>query len=137
MPVYINRVIVSGNLTRDPELRYTPSGTAVCQMSIAVNRQYRQGEEQKEETSFFEVVAWGRQGETSAEYLSKGRPVLVEGRLRQRRWQTPDGQNRSMVEIVSDRIHFLGSPRRDGGASNGPRNESPTDDTIPEDDIPF
>ncbi|MDP8255765.1 MAG: single-stranded DNA-binding protein [Candidatus Alcyoniella australis] len=143
MAVTINRVFVSGNLTRDPELRYTPSGTAVCKMAIAANRSYRQGEDLKEETSFFDIVAWGRTGETSAEYLSKGRPILVEGRLQQSRWQNPDGQNRSKVEIVADRVHFLGGPRdqeAQGGGGGGGRQahpEPPVDEPLPDDDIPF
>jgi len=104
----INRVFISGNLTHDPELRYTPSGQAVTNFSIANNRRYRdQSGEWKEETSFLRIVAWARQAEICSEYLRKGSPVLVEGRLMQRSWQTPEGQKKSTVEIRAFRVHFL------------------------------
>ena len=109
----INRVFISGNLTHDPELKYTPSGQAVTNFSIANNRRYRdQSGEWKEETSFLRIVAWARQAEVCSEYLKKGSPVLVEGRLVQRSWQTPEGQKRSVVEIRAFRVHFLSAAPR-------------------------
>jgi single-strand DNA-binding protein len=104
----LNRVFIIGNLTMDPELRFTPNGAAVANIRVAVNHRY-QGNDGNwvEEASFFNVVAWGRQAETANEYLRKGKPVLVEGRLRSRSWETPDGQKRSTVEIVAQRLQFL------------------------------
>ncbi len=88
--VTFNRVILAGNLVRDPETRFLPSGVAVTSFSIAVNRRYKSNNEVKEEVSFFDISVFGKTGENCAEYLSKGRPVLVEGRLRQRSWETID-----------------------------------------------
>jgi len=104
----LNRVFIIGNLTMDPELRFTPNGAAGANIRVAVNHRY-QGNDGNwvEEASFFNVVAWGRQAETANEYLRKGKPVLVEGRLRSSSWETPDGQKRSKVEIVAQRIQFL------------------------------
>lgn len=107
-----NRVFLMGNLTRDPELRYTPSGTAVTNLRIAVNRRYRtQSGEIKEEVAFITVVAWGKQAETCTQFLSKGRPVFVEGRLQMRSWETPDGQKRNVLEVRASRVQFLGKPQ--------------------------
>lgn len=116
--VNMNRVIVAGNLTKDPELRYLPSGAAICSFSIAVNRKYKAGDQMKEEVSFFDVEAWGRTAETSAEHLHKGRAVLVEGRLKQERWEAQGGGTRSKVLIVAESVQFLGSPK-DGQAPEG------------------
>lgn len=105
----MNRVFLIGNLTRAPELRYTPSGTAVSDLRLAVNRDFTtQAGEKRQETSFLTVVVWGKQAEASGEYLDKGSPVLVEGRLQTRDWETRDGQKRSVVEVVAERIQFLG-----------------------------
>jgi single-strand DNA-binding protein len=105
----MNRVFLIGNLTRAPELRYTPSGTAVADLRVAVNRDFTtQTGEKRQETSFLTVVVWGKQAEASGEYLDKGSPVLVEGRLQTRDWETKDGQKRSVVEVVAERIQFLG-----------------------------
>ena len=104
----LNRVFIIGNLTMDPELRFTPSGTAVANLRVAVNHRYQSTSgDWVEEASFFTVVAWGRQAEVANEYLRKGRPVLIEGRLRSRSWETSDGQKRSTVEIVASRVQFL------------------------------
>ena len=104
----LNRVFLIGNLTMDPELRFTPNGTAVANIRIAVNHRYQGNSgDWVEEASFFTVVAWGRQAEVANEYLKKGRPVLVEGRLRSRSWETPEGQKRSTVEVVASRLQFL------------------------------
>ena len=108
----LNRVFLMGNLTRDPELRYTPSGTAVTNLRMAVNRRYRtQSGEIKEETAFVTVVAWGKQAETCSQFLSKGRPIFVEGRLHLRSWETPDGQKRNALEVRASRVQFLGKPQ--------------------------
>ena len=131
--VDFNRVFLAGNLVRDPEMRYTPSGTAVASFSLAVNRRYRQEGELKEEVSYIEVVAYGKVGETSGSYLKKGRAVLVEGRIQQRRWETQEGEKRSKVEIVANRVHFLG-PRREEATEEAPAASSTN--TV-DDDIPF
>lgn len=102
-----NKVILIGNLTRDPELRYTPQGTSVCSFGIAVNRKYKQGEEMKEEVTFINVVVFGKQADTCGQYLNKGSAVLIEGRLQERRWETEDGQKRSRHEVVAQSVRFL------------------------------
>lgn len=123
MPASLNRVFLMGNLTRDPELRYIPSGTAVTTFTIAVNRVYSSNTgEKKEEVSYIRVVVWARRAEVCGEYLSKGSPVFVEGRLRSRTWQTPDGQNRSTIEVVANSVQFLR-----GGASRTPKDRGGSD----------
>src|SRR3990170_2345716 len=110
--VNLNRVLLAGNLTRDPELKYMASGSPVCDMSIAVNRRWKgQDGQEKEEVSFFDVEALGRVAETSAQYLKKGRSVIIEGRLKQSRWETNEGQKRSKVIIQADSVQFLGAPK--------------------------
>ena len=101
-----NSVTLVGNLTRDPELRYTPAGAATCQFGLAVNRRWqnRQTQEWEEATSFFNVVAWREMAENAGESLTKGSRVIVTGRLEQRSWETPDGEKRSVVEVVADEI---------------------------------
>ncbi len=123
-----NRVILVGNLTRDPELRYTPSGAPVCSFDLAVNRSYTtQAGERRDEVCFITIVAWGKQAETCAEYLSKGRTTLVEGRLAQRSWETPDGQKRSKHEVVADRVQFLGGRK----GSEEEAVPAPTEEEVP------
>jgi single-strand DNA-binding protein len=108
----LNRVFLMGNLTRDPELRYTPNGTAVVNLRIAVNTRFKdQSGGFREETCFLVVVVWGKQAEACNQYLTKGRPVFVEGRLQSRSWETPDGQKRSALEVRADRVQFLGRAR--------------------------
>jgi single-strand DNA-binding protein len=117
-----NQVILMGNLTRDPELRTTPNGTSVCGFSLALNRSYRNSDgEWQEATDFIDIVAWGPLGERVAQYLSKGRAALVNGRLQSRSWEQ-DGQKRSKVEVVANDVTFLGGPGAgpasgDGGAT--------------------
>mgnify|MGYP001359659806 CR=1 FL=1 len=116
----INRVTITGNLTRDPELRHTPSGTAVCTLGVAVNgRRKDESGNWVDKPNYFNVVVWGAQGQNCANYLSKGRPVAVDGRLDWRSWEAKDGSGkRSTIEIVADTVQFLGS--RDGsGPGNG------------------
>jgi single-strand DNA-binding protein len=112
-----NQVILMGNLTRDPELRTTPNGQSVCSFSLALNRSYKNsGGEWVEATDYVDIVAWGPLGERVAQYLSKGRPALVNGRLQSRSWEQ-DGQKRNKVEVVAQDVTFLGSPG--GGGSGG------------------
>ena len=102
-----NKVILLGNLTRDPELRYTPAGLAVCEFSLAVNHRYRLNDEVKEEVCFIDIVAFGRVGERSKSLLQKGAQALVDGRLSQRRWETPEGKRRSKHEIIANTVQLL------------------------------
>lgn len=116
----LNKVLLIGNLTRDPELRYIPSGSAVATFTIGVNRVYTTpAGEKKEQASFIRIVVWGRRAEVCGEYLSKGSPVFVEGRIQSRDWQTQDGQKRSTVEVVADNIQFLRSGEKKGSAGAG------------------
>ena len=114
-----NQVTLMGNLTRDPELRTTPNGQNVCNFSLALNRSYKgQDGEWKEMTDFVDIIAWGPLGERVAQYLTKGRPALVSGRLQSRSWEQ-DGQKRSKVEVVANDVTFLGSPGGGGPAPSG------------------
>ncbi len=116
MPSF-NKVILMGNLTRDPELRYIPSGAPVCNFDLAINRAYTTGAgEKRDEVCYITVVAWQKQAETCGQYLRKGRSVLVEGRLQQRSWETPEGQKRSKHEVVAERVQFLGGGNGNGGS---------------------
>jgi single-strand DNA-binding protein len=124
-----NKVILIGNLTKDPELRYTPQGTPVCTLRLASTTKFKSGDSMKDETLFINVVVWGKQGETVAQHLSKGRSVLVEGRLQERRWET-EGQQKSRFEVVAQGVRFLGG-RRDEEA---PRDSAPAEDFPPPDE---
>lgn len=130
MAANLNKVLLIGNLTRDPELRYVPSGTAVATFTIAVNRVYKgQDGEKKEETSFIRIVVWGRRAEVCGEYLSKGSPVFVEGRLQSRNWEAQDGQKRSTTEVVADNVQFLGRGGQKGeGQASAAKAEAPQED---------
>ena len=111
----LNKVFLIGNLTRDPELRYIPSGSAVATFTIGVNRVYTtQSGEKKEQVSFLRIVVWGRRAEVCGEYLSKGSPVFIEGRLQSRDWQTQDGQKRNTVEVIADNVQFLRMGNKQG-----------------------
>ena len=145
----INRVVMTGNLTRDPELRNTPSGTSVCSLRLACNTRRRDASgEWVDKPNFFDITVWGAQGENCATYLQKGRPVAVDGRLEWREWQDKDGNKRQSVDIIADSVQFLGS--RDGGDNGGrftPQSDVPvaTSDLVSapagaktsDDDIPF
>ena len=123
-----NKVILVGNLTRDPEVRYTPSGTAVCDITLAVNAQWtdKRTNERKEEVSFIDVTLWGRTAEIAGEYLAKGRPVLIEGRLQQDKWDDKEtGQKRSKLKVVADGMQLLGSRQDAGGAGGGSGGAAP------------
>jgi single-strand DNA-binding protein len=112
----LNRALLIGNLTRDPELRYLPNGTAICELSLAVNskRKDKASGEYIEEVSFFDILAWAKTGENCAQYLKKGRPCLVEGHLKQDRWEDKtSGQKRSKVVIVAENVQFLGGRQQE------------------------
>jgi single-strand DNA-binding protein len=146
--MYLNKVLIVGNLTRDPELKSLPSGVQVASMGVATNRVWRDKEgNRKEDTEFHNVVVFGRQAETSAQYLRKGSTVMVEGRLQTRSWEA-DGQKKYRTEIVADRIQF--GSRRGEGAPTGPDGESGgkgkkadddsiqyPEETVNPEDIPF
>ena len=117
--VGFNKVILIGNLTRDPELRYTPSGTPVVNFPLAVNRRYRQADDQKEEVCYVDIVVFGRQAEHCGQYLNKGDGAIVDGRLQQRRWEADDGQKRSKHEVVAQTVTFL--PKKASSGSSGSR----------------
>ena len=110
MAASINRVVLVGNLTRDPELRHTPSGTPVCSLRVAVNsRRKDESGQWVDKPNYFSVTVWGQQGEHCAQYLAKGRPVAIDGRLDWREWETPEGNKREAVEVVAETVQFLGS----------------------------
>ena len=152
----INVVVITGNLTQDPELRHTGGGTAICELRVAVNSRRKDGAtgEWVDKPNYFNVTVWGAQGENCANYLSKGRPVAVEGRLDWREWEAKDGSGkRQAVQIVANSVQFLGSRDGGGGGGNGngftPQSDTPADtsdyDAAPagagggggDDDIPF
>jgi single-strand DNA-binding protein len=138
----VNHVVLIGRLTRDSELKYTNTGTAICKISIAVNRRRKIDEQWTEEASFFDVTIWGKMGEAISKYLVKGKQVGIEGELRQSKWEQ-DGQPRSKVEIIANNVQLLGS--RSGDRPDIQRGESESNNNIPvegkkdsfEDDIPF
>lgn len=106
----LNKVFLIGNLTRDPELRYLPDGKPVCNFGIAVNRTYiTANKERKEDVCFLRIVVWGKQAESCSQYLSKGRSVFIEGRLQSRSWENSSGEKRSALDIIADRVQFLGA----------------------------
>ena len=151
-----NRVILVGNLTRDPELRYIPSGTPVADIGLAVSNRYKNSSgEWVEEPTFVDITLWARTAEVASEYLSKGSPVLIEGRLKLDTWETSEGQKRSKLKVVGERMQMLGS-RADREGSGGPapaRQDSEYSEAVPpsqgldtppsgppsgtDDDIPF
>jgi len=152
-----NKVILVGNLTRDPEIRYTPSGTAVAHFGLAVNRRWRsQDGDDREEVCFIDITAWARQGEVISEYKSKGDPILIEGHLKMESWQDQSGQKRTKHVVVVDSFQFLdrvGRTQSQPGAQPGPRASAPppgpgeppepekpggsADEAFGTDDIPF
>jgi single-strand DNA-binding protein len=151
----INRVVLTGNLTADPELRALPSGTSVCKLRVACNTRRKSASgEWEDKPNYFDVTVWGAQGENCARFLSKGRPIAVDGRLEWREWETQEGQKRQAVDIIADSVQFLGG-REDaangngfapaasaGGRSDLPVDErdfqaAPTSAGVGDDDIPF
>jgi single-strand DNA-binding protein len=117
----LNKVLLMGNLTRDPELRVTPKGTPICQFSLAINRQFKmESGESREEVIYVDVEAWGKQGETIAKYMTKGRPLYVEGRLRLDQWEDKNTkEKRSRMKVVLEQFQFLGDSRGGGGGGAG------------------
>jgi single-strand DNA-binding protein len=151
----INRVLVTGNLTKDPELRSTPSGTSICKLRIAVNSRRKDASGQwVDKPNYFDVTVWGAQGENCAQYLQKGRGVAIDGRLDWREWDATDGSGkRQAVEIIADTVQFLGGAGDGGNGGNGgghrftPESDVPADTAdfapapagpgVADDDIPF
>src|SRR5436190_2618211 len=133
----INRVIITGNLTRDPELRSLQSGMSVCSLRVACNtrRKDNQSGEWVDKPNYFSVTVWGRQGENAAQYLSKGRPVAIDGRLEWREWQDQQGNKRESIEIIADSVQFLGS--REGGGDNGANTRFTPQSDVPADTADF
>ena len=125
-----NKVLLIGNLTRDPELRYTSGGTAVASFGLAVNRKFKQGEEWKDEVCFVDITVWAKQGENCAEYLNKGSLAFIEGRLNYQTWEAEGGQKRSKLEVVANNVQFLTKQgaKMDMGSGSS---------SAPDDDIPF
>lgn len=142
-----SKVILLGNITRDPEIRYMPSGTAVASFALAINRRFKQGQEVKEEVSFVDVVVFGKQAENCGQYLNKGDAVLIDGRLQQRRWESEDGQKRTKLEVVGQNVQFMpkrqgGTPGHAGSGVNADRTEVPSGPDVSggaemEEDVPF
>jgi single-strand DNA-binding protein len=138
-----NRVVLMGNLTRDPELRYIPSGTAVSDIGLAVNDRVKRGDQWVEEATFVDVTLWGRTAEIANEYLSKGSPVLIEGRLKLDTWEK-DGQKHSKLKVVGERMQLIGG-RGGGGGRGDSQEQSPEFSSSasggpsmpPNDEIPF
>lgn len=130
----VNVVVITGNLTQDPDLRHLGSGTAVCELRVAVNTRRKEGNEWVDKPNYFNVTVWGAQGENCAQYLSKGRPVAVEGRLDWREWEAKDGSGkRQAVQIVANTVQFLGS--RDGSGGGG-GNDNGGGGFSPQSDVP-
>ena len=147
-----NRVILVGNLTRDVELRHTSGGTAVADIGLAVNDRRKQGNEWIDETTCVDVALWGRTAEVAGEYLSKGSPILIEGRLKLDTWQANDGQKRSKLKVIGERMQMVGSRNGGSGADNRQSRSQHQDDysepasqtagatsagMVPDNDIPF
>ncbi len=125
----LNRVMLMGNLTREPELRYTPSGTAVCAFGIAINRKWTAKDgTKKEETCFVDCEAWARTGEVIAEHMHKGKPIFVEGRLKLDQWEAQDGTKRSKLKVTVEQFQFLGSGKQD---REGPPTRPPVEKAPP------
>ena len=120
-----NIIVMTGNLTRKPEVRYTPNGAAVTDFGLASNRRYRQGDEVKDEVCFIDVTVFGTTAEAVVKHLDKGRKVVVEGRLRHHTWETETGQKRSKLDVVAERVNFMpqGSRNGNGEADNGARSQ--------------
>ena len=140
-----NKVYLMGNLTRDPEMRTTPTGTSVCQFGMAVNRIYNNSSgERQEETTFVDIEAWGRQAETISKYVNKGNPLFVEGRLKLDTWENNEGEKRSRMKVVLENLQFISQRGEGGGFSNGsvpdarPSSSAPTQKSEDiEEDVPF
>ncbi len=133
----LNKALLIGNLTRDPDLRYTPGGTAVANLRLAVNRTFTVQGDKREETLFIDVVAWGKQAEACGEYLAKGSAIFVDGRLQSREYEAKDGGKRTVIEVVADTVQFLtrkpGAPAAAGAGAEVPAGTAADSD----DEVPF
>lgn len=128
----LNRVTIIARLTRDAELKYTQSGTAICNFSVANNRTWSTNGDKKEEVNYFDCIAWGKQGEFIAEYAKKGKRVAIDGRLQQNRWEDKDGSKRSKIEIIVESIQILDYDKKDSQETSAPESNNPfADDNIP------
>jgi single-strand DNA-binding protein len=129
----INRVVLTGNLTRDPELRSLPSGMSVCSLRVACNtrRKNNSSGEWEDKPNYFDVTVWGAQGENCARFLAKGRPIALDGRLEWREWQDKEGNTRQSIDIIADSVQFLGGREEGGGGGGGftPRSDVPVDES--------
>jgi len=127
MAASYNKVILMGNLTRDPELRYTPKGTAVAKIGLAVNRQWKsESGEQKEEVTFIDIEAWGRQAEVISQYMKKGSPLFIEGRLKLDSWEDKNTKQKvSKLKVVLESFNFIGAPREGGSGGGGGGGQRP------------
>lgn len=143
-----NRVILLGNLTRDPELRTTPKGTSVCQFGMAVNRVFRNGDDTQEETTFVDLEAWGKQAEIISKYVQKGNPLFIEGRLKFDSWESKEGEKRSKLKVIVENMQLMGSRSDNAGQSGGnftpaprsapaPSSQAPAPSSDIEEDVPF
>ena len=127
----LNKVFLIGNLTRDPELRYTPAGVAVTNLGLAVNRRFRDKTgEVKEDVCFLTVTVWDKQAEACSQYLQKGSPIFVEGVLQSRSWETSDGQKRSTIDVRAERVQFLGTFKGSGAAPAASQNAETTESSL-------
>ena len=133
-----NKVILLGNLTRDPEIRYTPANMAVAGFGVAVNEKYKHEGQVKEKVTYLDIVVWGKSAENCAKYLSKGSSVLIEGKLQQRRWDDKDtGAKRSKIEVVASTVTFLGKPKAAEEVPHNVGQAFPDAEPVDEGEIPF
>ncbi|MGA2164107.1 MAG: single-stranded DNA-binding protein [Solirubrobacteraceae bacterium] len=136
--ININRVVITGNLTKDPELKALPSGTALCELRIACNTRRKSGEEWVDKPNYFSVKVWGAQGENAARYLTRGRPVAIDGRLEWREWEAQDASKRQAIEIIADTVQFLGNANGNGNGNGQDAGREPVAAGVGgEEDIPF
>lgn len=130
-----NKVLLLGRLSRDPELRYTASGAAVANFGLAVNRKFKAGDEWKDEVCFVEITVWAKQAENCAEYLHKGSPIFLEGRLNSEEWETQEGKKRNKLVVVASNVQFLGKRSEENNESD--EKEAPSASKQEQDEIPF
>lgn len=139
----LNKVMLIGNLTRDPELRYTPSGAAVAELGLAVNREYTKDGQRVKDVCFIDITTWSATAENCAKYLTKGSPLFVEGRLQMDSWENKQGEKRTKLKVVAERVQFLGAPRGERAPSGAPAASpagtapQPAQNEHPGDDVPF
>lgn len=146
MATGVNKVIIIGNLGRDPEVRYAQSGMAICKLSVAVTERVKDGDAWKDQTEWFRVTVFGKSAENAGQYLAKGRQVYVEGRLKTEKYKDKDGVEKTSTEVIANQVNFLGggngeggAPRSTGGGATEPKaaNGAPASDGFIDDDLPF